>query len=333
MSTIRFEDPWLLILLISIPLLIVYQWKGTGRSRVRFSSLEHFKRLKRSASPFGRYIPVLVRCLAIALLVLALARPQSGSKASEVLSEGIDIILCLDTSGSMQALDFKWGNERRNRLEAVKRVVSDFIKGRTNDRIGMVVFGEEAFTQCPLTLDYGVLLNFLDQVEIGMAGDSTAIGSALATCVKRLRGRESQSRVVILLTDGRNNAGSITPQSAAEIAKTFSVKTYTIGVGTAGEVPFLVDTLFGKKYIYQQVDLDEDTLKDIAAITGGSYFRATDAKALEEIYAHIDRLEKTSVEVKEYMEYQELFMWFLLPGLLCAVLEIVLGNTRFRKIP
>jgi Ca-activated chloride channel family protein len=270
---------------------------------VRFSSLEHLKRLKKSASLLGRYILVLLRCLAIALLVIALARPQSGSKASEVLTEGIDIILCLDTSESMQALDFKWQNERHNRLEAVKRVVSDFIKGRTNDRIGMVVFGNEAFTQCPLTLDYGVLLNFLDQVEIGMAGNATAVGSALATCVKRLKGRESKSKVVILLTDGRSNAGSITPQSAAEIAKTFSVKTYTIGVGTAGEVPFLVDTLFGKKYIYQQVDLDEDTLKDIAAITG------------------------------EYMEYQELFVWFLLPALLCIVLEIVLRNTRFRKIP
>ncbi len=333
MSTIRFEDPWLLVFFFFIPLVIVYQWKGAGRSRVRFSSLEHLKRLKKSASLLGRYILVLLRCLAIALLVIALARPQSGSKASEILTEGIDIILCLDTSESMQALDFKWGNERHNRLEAVKRVVSDFIKGRTNDRIGMVVFGSEAFTQCPLTLDYGVLLNFLDQVEIGMAGNATAVGSALATCVKRLKGRESKSKVVILLTDGRSNAGSITPQSAAEIAKTFSVKTYTIGVGTAGEVPFLVDTLFGKKYIYQQVDLDEDTLKEIAAITGGTYFKATNAKALEEIYAQIDTLEKTTVEVKEYMEYQELFMWFLLPALLCIVLEIVLRNTRFRKIP
>lgn len=267
------------------------------------------------------------------LFVMALARPQSGTKATEVLTEGIDIILCLDTSGSMQALDFKWGNERQNRLQAVKKVVSDFIKGRKNDRIGMVVFGEEAFTQCPLTLDYGVLLSFLDRVEIGMAGDSTAIGSALGTCVKRLKSLKSKSKVVILLTDGRNNAGRVSPETAAEIAKTFNIKTYTIGVGTEGEVPFLVDTIFGKKYVYQRVDLDENTLEEIANITEGKYFKATNTKALEEIYNQIDKLEKTKVEVKEYMEYEELFSWFLLPGLACILLEIVLANTRFRKIP
>jgi len=274
-----------------------------------------------------------LRCLAIALFVIALARPQSGTKASEVLTEGIDIVLCLDTSGSMQALDFKWENERQNRLQVVKKVVSDFIKGRKNDRIGMVVFGEEAFTQCPLTLDYGVLLSFLDQVKIGMAGDSTAIGSALGTCVKRLKELKSKSKVVILLTDGRNNAGRVSPETAAKIAKTFNIKTYTIGVGTEGEVPFLVDTIFGKKYVYQRVDLDEDTLKEIANITGGKYFKATNTKALEEIYNQIDKLEKTKVEVKEYMEYEELFGWFLLPALACILLEIVLANTRFRKIP
>ena len=258
------------------------------------------------------YVLVLLRCIALVLLIIALARPQSGTKASEVLTEGIDIMLCLDTSGSMQALDFKWQDERHNRLEVVKNVVSDFINGRTNDRIGMVVFGEEAFTQCPLTLDYGVLLNFLDQVEIGMAGDSTAIGSALGTCVNRLKERESKSKVIILLTDGRSNAGSLSPQTAAEIAETYSIKTYTVGVGTAGEVPFLVDTIFGKKYMYQRVDLDEETLKEIATVTGGSYFKATDTETLEEIYRKIDKLEKTKVEVKEYMEYEELFGWFLL---------------------
>lgn len=279
------------------------------------------------------YVLFLLRCLSLTMLIIALARPQSGTKASEVLTEGIDIMLCLDTSGSMQALDFKWKNERHNRLEVVKKVVSDFIKGRTNDRIGMVVFGEEAFTQCPLTLDYGVLLNFLEQVEIGMAGDSTAVGSALATCVNRLKERKSKSKVIILLTDGRNNAGSINPQTAAEIAKTFDIKVYTVGVGTEGEVPFLVDTIFGKKYMYQRVDLDEETLKEIAAITGGSYFKATNTETLEEIYKKIDQLEKTKVEVKEYMEYEELFGWFLLAGLLCILLEVILRNTRFRKIP
>lgn len=333
MSTIRFEDPWLLFFIIIIPILLVYQWKGVGKSRVRFSSLDTLKKLKRSTSLLMSYVLVLLRCLALVLLIIALARPQSGTKASEVLTEGIDIMLCLDTSGSMQALDFKWKDKRHNRLEVVKNVVSDFIKGRTNDRIGMVVFGEEAFTQCPLTLDYGVLLNFLDQVEIGMAGDSTAIGSALGTCVNRLKERESKSKVIILLTDGRNNAGSLSPQTAAEIADTYAIKTYTVGVGTAGEVPFLVDTLFGKKYMYQRVDLDEETLKEIATITGGSYFKATNTEALEEIYKKIDKLEKTKVEVKEYMEYEELFGWFLLSALLCTLIEVILRNTRFRKIP
>ena len=333
MSTIRFEDPWLLFFLIIIPILLVYQWKGVGKSRVRFSSLDTLKKLKRSTSLLMNYVLVLLRCIALVLLIIALARPQSGTKASEVLTEGIDIMLCLDTSGSMQALDFKWKDERHNRLEVVKNVVSDFIKGRTNDRIGMVVFGEEAFTQCPLTLDYGVLLNFLDQVEIGMAGDSTAIGSALGTCVNRLKERESKSKVIILLTDGRNNAGSLSPQTAAEIAKTYSIKTYTVGVGTTGEVPFLVDTIFGKKYMYQRVDLDEETLKEIATVTGGSYFKATDTETLEEIYRKIDKLEKTKVEVKEYMEYEELFGWFLLSALLCILIEVTLRNTRFRKIP
>lgn len=300
---------------------------------MRFSSLDNMKKLRRSTSLFLRHVLLFLRCLAIALFVMALARPQSGTKATEVTTEGIDIMLCLDTSGSMQALDFKWENERQNRLQVVKRVVGNFIKGRTNDRIGMVVFGEEAFTQCPLTLDYGVLLSFLDQVEIGMAGDSTAIGSALGTCVKRLKDLESKSKVVILLTDGRNNAGSLSPETAAEIAGTFSIKTYTVGVGTEGEVPFLVDTIFGKRYVYQRVDLDEDTLKELAKITGGTYFKATDTKALEEIYNQIDQLEKTKVEVKEYMEYDELFRWFLMAGLACILLEIILANTRFRKIP
>ncbi len=333
MSTIRFEDPWLLFFLVIVPLLLFYQWKGIGRSRVRFSSLSILKQLRPSTSLLMHYVLFLLRCLSLTMLIIALARPQSGTKASEVLTEGIDIMLCLDTSGSMQALDFKWKNERHNRLEVVKKVVSDFIKGRTNDRIGMVVFGEEAFTQCPLTLDYGVLLNFLEQVEIGMAGDSTAVGSALATCVNRLKERKSKSKVIILLTDGRNNAGSINPQTAAEIAKTFDIKVYTVGVGTEGEVPFLVDTIFGKKYMYQRVDLDEETLKEIAAITGGSYFKATNTETLEEIYKKIDQLEKTKVEVKEYMEYEELFGWFLLAGLLCILLEVILRNTRFRKIP
>ena len=330
---IRFENPWLLVFFIIIPLIILYKWKGLGRSRVKFSTLDNIKRLNKPSTLFPRHILLVLRCLAIAFLTIALARPQSGTKSKEVLTEGIDIMLCLDTSGSMQASDFKWENERQNRLQVVKRVVKYFVKGRKYDRIGMVVFGEEAFTQCPLTLDHGVLVSFLDQVEVGMAGNSTAIGSALGICVKRLKDRESKSKIVILLTDGRNNAGSVNPKTAAGVAKMFAIKTYTIGVGKEGKPPPLVDMIFGKSYLDQRLDLDEITLKEIAKITGGIYFRATNSKALGEIYKQIDKLEKTGVKIKAYMECEELYRWFLFPGLVFILLEIILANTRFRKIP
>ena len=313
--------------------MLYYHWKGPGKNSIRFSSLDTIKQLKQPRIIFLRHLPVALRCLVIMLLVTAMARPQAGITSTEVLTEGIDITLCLDTSGTMQALDFTWKGERQNRLQVVKRVVNDFIKGRKNDRIGMVVFGAEAFTQCPLTLDYGVLLSFLDRVEIGMAGDTTAIGSALATCVKRLKDLKEKSKVVILLTDGRNNAGSIDPETAAGMARTFAIKVYTVGVGTEGEVPFLADTIFGKRYVYQRVDLDEAILKKIAATTGGTYFKATNTEALAEIYRQIDQMEKTTIETKEYTEYKELFHPFLLGGLALLLLEVVLANTRLRRIP
>ncbi|MGA1867814.1 MAG: vWA domain-containing protein [bacterium] len=334
MQFFRFEDPWLLLLLILIPCIVYVYIKGFGRGRIKFSSIHNLKKLKTSRSLYFRHLLIGMRSLCIALLIIALARPQSGNKTTEYISEGVDIMLCLDTSGSMQALDFKLKGERVDRLAVVKNVVEEFIKGRKSDRIGMVVFGEEAFTQCPLTLDYGVLVTFLQQVKIGMAGDATAIGSALGTAVKRLKDLEAKSRIVILLTDGRSNAGRISPAAAAQIAKKFDVKVYTIGVGTEGEAPFLVEhPLFGKHYVYQRVDLDEDTMKEIATITGGMYFRAMDTKALENIYEKIDKMEKTEVKVKEYMEYNELFWWFVISALLLLFGEIILSQTRFRKIP
>ena len=329
----RFADPWLLILLLAVPLMVFYELKKTGSSKIRFSSLETLKALKPARSLAWRRVLLVLRCAAMGLLITALARPQSGTTSTEIITEGVDIMLCLDTSGSMNALDFKLENKRVNRLQVVKKVVDEFIRGRQNDRIGMVVFAEEAFTQCPLTLDYGVLLSFLERLEIGMAGDTTAIGSALATCVKRLKDVKSKSKVIILLTDGRNNTGAISPATAADIAKTHGIKVYTIGAGTEGEAPFLVDSLFGKHYVYQKVDLDEDTLKEIARKTGGRYFRATNTEALKTIYQQIDEMEKTEVKVKEYMEYEELFHWFLIPGLLFLLVEIVLAHTRFMKIP
>lgn len=330
---IRFEDPWLFGFLALIPLMLYYHGKGRGKSSMRFSSLDTIRQLRQPRIFILRHLPASLRCLVVALLATALARPQAGITSTEVLTEGIDIMLCLDTSGTMQALDFTWKGERQNRLQVVKRVVHDFIQGRANDRIGMVVFGAEAFTQCPLTLDYGVLLSFLERVEVGMAGDTTAIGSALATCVKRLKDLKGKSKVVILLSDGRNNAGSIDPETAAGMAHTFGIKVYTIGVGTEGEVPFLADTIFGKRYVYQRVDLDEAILKKIASATGGTYFKATNTEALAEIYRQIDRMEKTTIETKEYTEYRELFHPFLLAGLALLLLEVVLTNTRLRRIP
>lgn len=329
----RFEDPgWLLLSLLLAPILYRYA-RRKGSAAVRFPSLDGFGRLPPQTSVGLRHLLIVLRATGMGLVILALARPQAGQKETEILSEGVDIVLCLDTSGSMQALDFEIDGKRADRLTVVKKVVLDFIRKRQNDRIGMVVFGEQAFTQCPLTLDYGVLMSFVERLRIGMAGDSTAIGSGLATSVKRIKDMPGKSKVVILLTDGRNNTGRISPQTAAELAKAFGVKVYTIGVGGEGESPFLVDTLFGKRYVYQKVDLDEDTLRKIADTTGGLYFRATDTASLEQIYDQIDQMEKSKVEVKEYTEYEELFPRFVLAGLLLLLAEFFLTHTWFAKIP
>jgi Ca-activated chloride channel family protein len=329
----RFEDPWLLVFgLLLVPVCYRY-WNRVGSARIRFSSLAPFRGISPSLSAQLRHSLLVFRCMGIGLCVIALARPQAGQKETEILTEGVDIMLCLDTSGSMRALDFEREGQRTDRLDVVKEVVKAFIQKRKNDRIGMVVFGDQAFTQCPLTMDYGVLLSFLERIEIGMAGDSTALGSALATGVKRLKDVPGKSKVIILVTDGRNNVGRIPPETAADVAKTYKVKVYTVGVGVEGESPFLMETLFGKRYVYQKVDLDEETLRHIADTTGGLYFRAEDTASLEKIYEQIDQMERTEVKVKEYMEYEELFARFAFPGLLCILVGFALENTRFRKIP
>lgn len=328
----RFESPWLLLLLLFIPIL-VYLYFNRSTGGVIFSSTENITKLPLQRKRHLRHIILLLRIATLILLIAAIARPQSGMKFSDVTTEGVDIMLAIDTSGSMQALDFEVNNKRVDRLEVVKGVVADFIKARETDRIGMVVFGQEAFTQCPLTFDHGVLVNFLDNLKIGMAGDSTAIGSAIGIAVKRLKDIKAKSKVIILLTDGQNNAGKISPETATETAKSFGIKIYTIGAGSKGKVPFLVDTPFGKQYIYQEVDIDEEALKKIADNTGGRYFRATDTASLKEIYSQIDKLEKTEVKVKGYVEYKELYYLFLIPGLFLLLMEIILTNTVFRKIP
>jgi Ca-activated chloride channel family protein len=327
----RFANTYFLSLLVLIPLIgwwYFQKQKGRGAT-LRFSQLSVIKNVHRVSAIRARHILFVLRLLVLSLLILAFARPQSGVKGEEVLTQGIDIVLAMDVSSSMLAEDIK-----PNRVEATKQVAAEFIKGRKNDRIGMVVFSGQAFTQCPLTIDYGILLNFLDQIKVGMIEDGTAMGMGLATAVNRLRNSEAKSKVIILLTDGRNNRGEIDPITAAQAAQAFDIKVYTIGAGTRGTALYPVnDPYFGKRYVPMQVDVDEETLHRIADLTGGEYFRATDRQSLEKIYKEIDGMEKTEIKVKEYTRYSELFIYFLGSALFLFIGEIVLANTRFRKIP
>jgi Ca-activated chloride channel family protein len=344
MNELFFANRWMFWVLGPLFVLWVAAWffvpwwahRRRRAAAVRFSNIQTLTRLRPSKTLVLRRIFEGLRIAAVALLLIAMARPQTGRTQTQVRTEGIDIVLVLDTSGSMQALDLDADrriSERRNRLEVVKDVVETFVQKRDNDQIGLVVFGAEAFTQCPLTLDHGIVATFLDRLEIGMAGDATAIGSALGTAVKRLKDSEAESKVIILLTDGRSNAGSLSPRKAAEVAATFDVKVYTIGAGTRGQAPFIVDSIFGRQVVYQDVEIDEKTLRQIAEKTGGRYFRAEDEEALEEIYREIDELEKTEITMSSYMEYNERFRWFVIPALALLLLEVVLLGTRFRKLP
>jgi Ca-activated chloride channel family protein len=270
------------------------------------------------------------RFAAFALFILSLARPQKVNREREHETKGVDIVISLDISGSMLAEDFK----PENRLSVAKEEAKKFIRAREGDRIGLVVFAREAFTQCPLTLDYDILTSLVDQIQIGMIQDGTAIGMGVATAVNRLRESEAKSKVVILITDGENNAGKIDPVTAAELARSFKIKVYTIGVGRGGLVPFPInDPLFGKRYVQAKVDIDEFVLKRIADITEGVFFRAREPQALSEIYSRINELEKTEVKVHEYQSYDELFPLFLIPALWVLVLELILKNTLFLRIP
>lgn len=331
--------PWLLAAVALQALLWVLLEIRGRRSRVpavRYSSLERLRGLRRSWVVRLRPAVRALRVLVLVLLALALARPQIGHSETVVRTDGIDIVLALDASGSMQALDLDADRpirERRNRLEVAKTVVESFVQGRPNDRIGLVVFGEMAFTQCPLTLDHGVLATFLDRVELGIAGDATAIGSALGVAVKRLEDSTAKSKVVVLLTDGRSNAGVIAPLRAAELAKAREVKVYTVAVGTRGKAPFVVESLLGPQVVYQDVEIDEDVLREMAELTGGEAFRAEDREALEAIYARIDELERSAIEETKYMEYDERFAILVIAAIALLLLELVLLGTRFRRAP
>ena len=331
MTFLRFEDPWLLLMLLLVPALILRE--RTIASAINYSSLASLKVLSQHRSKIKAIASTVLKFLAIIFFIVAFARPQEGRKKTEILSQGVDIVLAIDTSGSMQALDFEKNKTQVTRLSVVKDVVAEFVKHREMDRIGMVVFGANAFTQCPLTLDQSILLSFLDKLKIGMAGDATAIGSAIGISARRLKDLKSKSKIIILLTDGRNNSGVITPLQAAEIAKTLGIKIYTIGVGKRGKAPFLVDSIFGKRLIYQDVDIDEEALNKISKMTDAKYFRATDLKSLKDIYKQIDLLEKSEIKILDHSEYKELFHYFLIPGLILFLTEIILSNSFLRRLP
>lgn len=329
----QLKTPLALYALLALPLLaaLYIYLQRRGRSSLRYSDLTFFARIRPAWTLRLRHFPFMLRLLCVALLALALARPQAGFTEEEILTDGIDIVLALDNSGSMAAEDFK----PKNRLHVAKEMVAKFIHGRKNDRIGLVNFAERSYTRCPLTLDYGVLYTLLAGIQLApRTEDGTAIGMGLATAVNRLKDSRAKSRVIVLLTDGRNNRGSIDPATGAALAQALGIKIHTIGVGSRGEAPYPVeDPVFGKRYVYLPADIDEETLKAISSATDGLYFRATDARSLEEIFARIDRMEKTTMKVKQYTRFRELFPYFLIPGAMIFLTEIVLGHSRLRRLP
>ena len=328
-----FASPMFLLLLLAAALILFLKLRKKNRSHIKVSSLKGLENTSYSFMvTLSKLVPIL-KISGLIFLILALARPQFGDKKISVTTEGVNIILALDLSESMRALDFKKDNKIVTRLEAVKGVVLDFIMKREGDRIGMVVFGSNAFTQLPLTRDYNTIAFILDRLKIGAAGPNTAIGDAIGISLKRLEDIKSESNIIILLTDGKSNSGELSWQDAVKIAANRKVKIYTIGVGQKGKAPFLVSDLFGKRYVYHEVDVDLKALKTIAKQTNASFFQAKDLKSLGKIYEMINNLEKTKVDIEKWVEYKELYPWFLVPGLILILFYILLSNTRFLKVP
>jgi Ca-activated chloride channel homolog len=327
---ISWANPGFLYLLLVLPIAIIWYWFRNikNSAEIRVSSLSSFSGVKRSWKVMFRHSLFVLRLVAIIFLIIALARPQTRSSWSATTTEGIDIVISLDISGSMMAEDFK-----PNRLEAAKKIGVDFISGRKNDRIGLVIFSGESFTQAPLTTDHAVVKNLMMEIKNGMIQDGTAIGMGLANAINRIKDSEAVSKVVILLTDGVNNQGAIAPLTAGEIAREFGIRVYTVGIGTKGKAPFPVKTPFGIQYHYEESDVDEPTLTKIAEMTGGKYFRATDNSSLKEIYREIDLLEKSKIDVIEYRKKTEAFLPLVVMAALLFLLEFLLRNTLFRSIP
>lgn len=324
-----FANPgYLFLLLLLIPVIgwYIYELRKADAS-IQIGDTRILQEQPTSLRVRLLHLPFILRVAAITLLSLALARPQLTNRWSSESTEGIDIMMALDISGTMLAEDLK-----PNRLEAAKQVASDFVLARPNDQIGLIVFAGESFTQCPLTIDHAVLVNLFQSVEYGMIEDGTAIGLGLANAVNRMKDSQTKSKVIILLTDGSNNRGDIDPQTAAEIAKTFGIRVYTVGVGSYGQARVPVQTPIGTQYITMDSEFDETTLQRIAQTTGGQYFRATDNSSLKKIYEQIDQLEKTKLRVREYSKHTENFAPFLYAALLCLLGEIVLRYFVLRTI-
>ena len=327
----EFADPAFLRLLLAVPALAWWYFRRRARrgGSLVYSDLAAVRRADIRRGGRRRHVLPLLRLLALTALVVAFARPRAGVTSENVLTEGIDIVLVLDISSSMLAEDLE-----PNRIDAAKQVAADFVSGRLNDRIGLVVFAGQAFTQVPLTLDYGVVRDLMDELDVGMVEDGTAVGMGLATAIKRLNESVAESKVVVLLTDGRSNRGEIDPLTAAQMAQALGVRVYTIGAGSRGTARVPVDDpLMGRRYATVRVDVDEETLAEVASITGGQYFRATDTESLASIYQEIDELETTEIEVQNFTRYTELFHFPLAAGLLLLLVEAGLANTVLRKLP
>jgi len=328
-----FAHPYLLLLLLALPVLAWLKGRRGKPPAFVYSSVQLVRGLGAAhRSQAGAFLAAL-RWLALALLLVALAQPRFTKTETQVKASGVDIVVALDLSGSMESEDFEKGGERINRLQMAKEVLESFILKRPGDRIGLVAFSGKAYVAAPLTLDHDFLQENVERLRLHMIEDGTAIGSGLATAVNRLRDVKSKSKIVILMTDGQNNAGKVPPMTAAEAAKSLKVKVYTIGVGTRGKAPMPVMFFGQKRYQMVDVDIDEDTLTKIADLTGGKYYRADNAQTFRQIYDEIDRLEKTEAEVKKYSQHRELFVWFVAVGLSLLLVEVLLSQTILRRLP
>jgi Ca-activated chloride channel family protein len=329
-----FAHPYLLLLLLALPVVAWLKGRWGQSSAFVYSSVDLVRPISGLTRSRAGAVLAKLRWLALALLIVALAQPRLVRGESHIKASGIDIVVALDLSGSMASEDFEIGGSRINRIDLAKKVLSQFIDNRPYDRIGLVAFAGRAYIASPLTLDHDFLLGNLERLRLGLIEDRTAIGSALMAALNRLRDLQSKSKIIILMTDGQNNAGKVSPLTAAEVAQTLKVKVYTIGIGIRGKAPFPVTDAFGRKF-YQpmDVDIDEDTLTKIAEKTGGRYYRADTANTLKQIYAEIDHLEKSEVEVSKYQHYDELFSQVVIGGLAVLALEMALGHTVWRKLP